>query len=63
MKALYRTVSALLAIVAGLVFAMVITTLLDGRDIKVVGFVAVAVGAVLAAVLSLILWSKTLDRE
>lgn len=63
MKALYRTVSALLAIVAGLVFAMVITTLLDGRDIKVVGFVAVAVGAVLAAVLSLILWSKTLNRE
>jgi uncharacterized membrane protein YccC len=55
--------SGVLAIVAGLVFAMVITTLLDGRDIKVVGFVAVAVGAVLAAVLSLILWSKTLNRE
>lgn len=63
MRALYRTVSALLAIVSGLVFAMLITTLLDDRDIQVVGFTAFALGGVLAAVVSVVLWSRTIDRR
>jgi hypothetical protein len=63
MKALYRTVSALLAIVAGLVLALLIVALTDDREIKVVGFTAFAVGAVVALVTSVILWSKTVDRR
>jgi hypothetical protein len=63
MKAVYRTVSGLLAIVAGLVLAGLVTALLDGRDIRVVWFVVFAVGALAAAGAAVVLWAKALTRK
>ncbi len=63
MKALYRTVSALLAIVAGLVLAMLLTAVIEDREIRVVWFVVFAVGALVAAGTSVVLWGKTVRRQ
>jgi hypothetical protein len=63
MKAVYRTVSALLAIVAGLVIAGLVTAVVDDRDIHVVWFVVFAVGALIAAGASVVLWAKALTRK
>lgn len=48
---------------SGLVFAMLITTLLGDREIKVVGFALFALGGVLAGVVSVVLWSRTIERR
>ena len=63
MKALYRTVSALLAIVAGLVLAMLLTAVIEDREIRVVWFVVFAVGALAAAGTSVVLWGKAVRRQ
>ena len=63
MRALYRTVSALLAIVAGLVLAMLLTAVIEGREIRIVWFVVFAVGALVAAGTSVVLWGKTVRRR
>lgn len=62
MKALYRTISALLAILSGLVLAALITAVIDDREIKALGFTAFAVGALIAAVTALVLWSRSLRK-
>ncbi|MFL5846671.1 MAG: hypothetical protein ACJ762_18465 [Solirubrobacteraceae bacterium] len=63
MKALYRTVSALLALVAGLLMALVVTAVTDGRDVEIVGYVLYVGGALIAAGTAAVLWSKTLKRR
>ncbi|MEO6496159.1 MAG: hypothetical protein ABIO51_01620 [Solirubrobacteraceae bacterium] len=63
MRALYRTVSALLAIVAGLVLAMLLTAVIEDREIRVVWFVVFAIGALTAAGTSVVLWGKTVRRQ
>lgn len=63
MKAIYRTVSALLAILSGFVIAGLVTVILDDREIRVVWFVVFAAGALLAAAAAVVLWSRSFSRK
>jgi len=63
MKALYRTVSALLAILSGFVIAGLVVLLTDGREFKVVWFAIFAAGAVVAAGAALVLWARANERR
>jgi hypothetical protein len=63
MKAIYRTVSALLAILSGLVIAGLVTVLIDDREIRVVWFIVFAAGAILAAAAAILLWARAGDRR
>lgn len=62
MKAIYRTVSAILAILSGVVIAGLVTVLVDDREIRVVWFVVFAAGALVAAAAALLLWARAGDR-
>jgi drug/metabolite transporter (DMT)-like permease len=63
MKAVYRTVSALLAVVAGLVLALLVTAVADGRDISFAGYAVYILGTLIAGGTAIALWSKALKRR
>jgi len=58
-RLLLRLLSAVLTIVSAFLFVVVVRTATDGSTIKVVGFTAFAVGAVVALVAALTLWART----
>lgn len=63
MKALYRTAAAVLTLLSAAVTAVLVSVLVDGdRDVRVLGFAVLAVGAAIALAVAIALWSKTLDR-
>lgn len=62
-KALYRTAAALLTLLSAGIIAILISVLFDdSRQIKVVGFTLFALGAAVALVVAVVLWSRTLGR-
>lgn len=63
MKAVYRTVSAVLAIAAGLVLAALITAVVQGRDVEPIGVVLYGIAALIAAGVAVVLWAKAIDRR
>ena len=58
MRAFYRIVAALLAVVSGFLIAWLITVVLDDRQINWGWWAAFAAGAVLLAGVALMLWSQ-----
>ena len=64
MKALYRTAAAVLTIAAAAGVAILADAALrDGSQIRVVNFTLFALGAAIALVFAVFLWSKTLDHQ
>lgn len=63
-KALYRTAAALLTLLSAAMCAILVAALFDdSSEIKVVGFTLFALGAAVALVVAVVLWSRTLDRK
>ena len=63
MKALYRTVSAVLAVVSGVVIAGLIVALTGNDDLNMGWFAVFALGALVAAGAAVVLWAKAIDRR
>ena len=63
MKALYRTVSAVLAVASGVVIAGLIVALTGEGEVKLGWFVVFALGALVAAGAAVVLWAKAIDRR
>lgn len=55
-------VAAVLAVLAGLVLALLITALLDHRDVEPIGYAIYGAGALIAAGTAVVLWGKAIDR-
>jgi hypothetical protein len=63
MKALYRTVSAVLAVASGVVIAGLIVALTGEDDLNMGWFAVFALGALVAAGAAMVLWAKAIGRR
>jgi len=63
-KVIYRTAAALLTLLSAAMTAILVAALFDdSSDIDVLGFTLFALGAAVALVVAIALWSRTLDRK